>query len=60
MQDQWQVECTGDGLVGDIIVGRANASRGDDEVVVVAHPPSGLNDLRLIVCDDFDSLEVDA
>jgi hypothetical protein len=36
-----------------------NASTGNNKVVVVAHPPHCLNDLALIVRNDFYPLELD-
>lgn len=47
------------GCVGEGVYGRwPNASAGHNEVVVVAHPPHGFNDLVLIIGDDFNPLEL--
>lgn len=60
MQDQGEVKSARNGLVRDIIVRRPNASRGDDEVVVVTHALDGFDDLGFVVGDDFDASQADA
>lgn len=60
VQDEGQVEGARDALVGDVVVGGADAAGGDDEVVVGRHAAGGLDDFALVVGDDLDALEVDA
>ncbi|KAI7080725.1 Molybdopterin binding protein [Hortaea werneckii] len=60
VQHDGQGEGLGDGLVGDVVVGGADAARGHDHVVVVAHAARGLDNLGFIVGDDLDTLQVDA
>ena len=60
VQDERQVEGARYALVSDVVVRRADAAGGYDEVVVGGHAAGGLNDFALVVGDDFDALEVDA
>ena len=60
VQHERQVEGARYALVGDVVVGRADAAGGDDEVVVGGHAAGGFDDFALVVGDDFDALEVDA
>lgn len=38
---------------------RPNSTGTDDEIVRLGHPPSGLDNLFLVVRDDLDLLELD-
>jgi len=60
VQHERQVEGAGYTLVGDVVVGGADAAGGDDEVVVGGHAAGSFDDFALIVGNDFDALEVDA
>lgn len=39
---------------------RPNATTGNDKVIAIAHASDGLDNFTLIVCDDFNSLQLDS
>jgi hypothetical protein len=60
MQYQRKTEAFCNRSVGDIVMGWPNAARCHNKVVVLRHALSGLDNLRFIIGDDLDALEVDA
>ena len=53
-------ERLGDGVGGDVVVGRADAAGGEHVVVAAAQRVERGDDLRLLVGDDAHLLEIDA
>ena len=53
-------ERLGDGVGGDVVVGRADAAGGEHVVVAAAQRVERGDDLRLVVGDDAHLLEIDA
>ena len=55
-----QAEGLGDGVGGDVVMGRADAAGGEDIGVAGPQRVDRLDDRRLVVADDADLLQVDA
>ena len=53
------VERLGDGIAGDVIMGRSDAAGGEDVGVAMAQRIQRRDDVGLVVGDDADLLEVD-
>jgi hypothetical protein len=60
VQHEGEVKGARDGLVRDVVVGGADAARGDDEVIIGGHATGGFDDFGFFIGDDFDALQGDA
>ncbi len=52
-------ERLGDGIAGDVVMGRPDAAGGEDVVVAMAQRIQRRDDVGLVVGDDADLLEID-